>query len=182
MEFNTQIVHNIRYRKYRTIRGILFILFLVVGLPAYYMNKPTEGERGLLYELERNPGLIYYYITLATIAILYGFTHYFTWRIKKVGSLKISEELIEIEDLDFKLSIKLNSLKKLLLERGSTYHKDEDFAKPYKGDNFIEVHLKDGGVYKFEFAINSEEHNEVFEKLVKYLTGKLGLRFKYISI
>lgn len=183
MYFETQIIENYRYRKYKWLRGALFLTLIVIGVPAHFMGSSAQKRESLSEDMEKIPELYYYFIILAVLAVLYAIVHYSTWKRNVIGELRIVNDGIDIQINDVVKQIKFSTITLLKLERGSTFHKDDErIATPYYGDNWIEFTTQKGEVIKYEFAIDSMEHNQVFEAVVNQLRIHLKKRFYYVSI
>ena len=44
MNFETELIENAKYKRYEVIRGILFILFFIYSIPAYFMSKSAANR------------------------------------------------------------------------------------------------------------------------------------------
>ena len=56
MNFETELIENAKYKRYEVIRGILFILFFIYSIPAYFMSKSAANREAFsdTIDLKRN--------------------------------------------------------------------------------------------------------------------------------
>lgn len=180
--FQTFIIQNTRYKKYRKLRGVFFLLLICLGTPLFFMTNTSSNRRSFFEDLAAYPFLQYYYIGMLIIGLLYAIIHYTTWRIKKIGVLKFSEVQIKIEQAGKQESFQIVDLQKVVLERGSTFHKEEDnITKPYQGDNWLEIHYPND-IKKYEFLLENKAHSESFEDMIYFLRNKYNQKIVFRSI
>jgi len=184
MIFETSLITNPRYKKYKIIRGVFYLALLVFGVPAFFLVESSSNRRSLSEDLNEFPLLMYYFLILTVIGIFYGIIHYYSWRIKIIGQLKLDMNGLVILVEGDKKQISFQDIETIKITRSSTFHKGDDngFSKPYKGNNWIELKLDNENLIKYEFMIKSEDHNDAFERMVKDLKIKLRQKFLFFSI
>ena len=185
MIFKSDIIDNPKFKKYELLRDILLMILVVCGIPAYFMGGGRSNRNSIREELERTPDMIYYFYGLIIIGIIYWIINFYTRKAKNIGKLRIEKDSIEIELYrnGYKKIHKTSDFEKVVIIRNSTYHKDEDqIVKPYKGNNWIELHLDKEKVDKYEFTIESLEHSQDFEKIISILRSELRRKLDYRSI
>jgi len=181
--FQTDIIHNPRFQRFKKIRGVLFVLLMIYGTPAFFMGGGGSSKRASFREdLMEHPELQFYIASLILLGGLFGLIHFFSWRMKKVGRLSIDEKGIQVVEEDRERYFTFDQVVNVSIERGSTFHHDHYQTKSYSGNNWIEIEHKDQTAFRGEFKINDESHNEEFEEAIKGLYKKLGRRLEYKSI
>jgi hypothetical protein len=183
MTFETEIINNPNYLKFKNVRRIMFVILLIYGTPAYFLGAGSPSKKNdFSNELSSSPELMIYYMSLLVLLIIYGIIHYSTWRMRNLGRLTIMPDRIKVEDKGNLTQIELTKIQRLSITRNSTYHKIDYVGKPYPGNNWLEITGNKGEKQSYEFTINNEDHNEKFEQIIQNLLKKMGSKVKYKSI
>lgn len=181
MLFSSELIQNKNYLKYRNLRAIVFTLFIFYCTPAYFILQNGES---LAEDVQAMPWLKFYLIGVAIISVVYGILHYLSWWMKRIGVLEIFEDKIQCSFKDETDKVyPFKEIKKLEIIRNTTYHKEEEeMFKPYQANNWLLIQTNSSNEIKLEFLINSDSHNERFEKMLQELRQKLGRKFLFKSI
>lgn len=181
--FRSTIIINKKYSKYRSIRGVAFVLFLIAATPAIYMSNSADGRQDLIWgATNEDSPFFFYYVVLIILTVIYGTIHFYTWRQKVTGEFIITNKTLVIKNNEQYYSYSLDDLESLILSRGSSYHVEDHIGKPYDGDNHIIYTVKNKEKEKLEFRINDVNHNLEFVDLVSFLRNNLQSKFKFFSI
>lgn len=176
--FISDIIENPNYLKYRGLRGTLFILFFIIAVPAQFMGGSSKGSVSDDFGLFN---LLIYGIVLALLYASYRMLSSYSLKYEKIGKLTLTDQYVQVEKGDITKQFLFSEIKKIIIDRGSTYHKD-DTEENYVGNNFVEILINEDDKERIEFAIHSEEHNKEFEKMIYTLRMKLKYKILYRSI
>ena len=160
-------------------------IVFVIGVPAMIVSSSSQ-RKALSEEADKHPWIWYYFAGLLVLwGILYLIERH-AFKIKETGSLALEEDHVSLKVKGKEWTLKYTDFKKIIVIRNTTYHLEESqYQKKelFGGNNWIELYDDENKlVYKYEFLIESSEHNQSFEKCIFPLRKKLYPRLIYKSI
>lgn len=108
------------------------------------------------------------------------FVHTRRQRGQIIGTIDFDREGISVSTDGSTQKFPYNELSDLSIERGATFHRSDHENRPMHLDNHLRFTFREQA-YHFEFRLDNEDHNELFQDLLPQLRSQ-GVRFRYRSI
>jgi hypothetical protein len=132
MNFEYQTINSNRFRKYKQIRYIIYIV-LIAMLFLLVPKRRARYIKGDYFNLADMLGLNVPFVLLVTIllAVAALYLHFYSLKTQNIGQVCIDEKGIKLNVNNSLQNFDFNDIKGLKIERGSTWH----YA--YKKDNYL---------------------------------------------
>lgn len=173
MKFQSKIIIGDKYRKWKKIRGWLFIFWFFIGFPVWYTAAKDRDAK--FYNDFKNFNFsipVYIYIGLTVVAAIFYFllTH-LSYKYKPVGEFEIDERGVFIDTENEQKQWSYQEIELLEIIRNTSYHKfkHDESEKVFPGDNFIKIIDKQGELWEYEFLIKHESHDQEFQQMIHEL-------------